>query len=320
MKPWKVYFEGSIWGHRGRDHAGREITVGKSFSWGNQIWTVPAVYVCARGLVLDICVSAEAEEMRAFVEKWLPYERMGDVPEEVREEMERQHPLRMEGKAELLCGRHRLRQKRASGSGWLPESCAVEGYRNGSEAEAFMSHYGLDRERAWAFRRVMFPWTTKRKPRQVRELTLCMEDGKMSYSGPYFSGQEEKVTFPHPITGKEYTLTILGVEERELPEVYFQREDLEYPRRCVTLGYTVTPHHEGVQVRWCGKGDAPRGKEEGGKAAGAHAVGVILQKKSGEQQAASALYFTLPEKREWRVIMMEKAREDVKWRIFGEEK
>lgn len=322
MTPWKVYFEGSLWGHRGRDHAGWEITVGKSFSWGKQMWVIPAVYVCARGLVLDVCAGADADEMRRFVEKWLPYESAGKLSEELREENERENPLRMDAKVALICDGQQLREKHASGTVWLPESCIWEGYQNGKAAEAMMTHYGLDRALAWGFRRIMCPWGDKGGKRQIRELTLFLEAGKVSYSGPRFFGSEETVTFFHPITGKEHTLTVIGEEEQELPNTYFQRENLEYPRKCVVLAYTANLEKESLQVRWCGAGDRPREKSPNPKGpTAAHAAGVIMLRDSKENRtAASALYFALPEKREWRVIVMEKPLPDVEWRLLGEEK
>lgn len=46
---WKVYFNGSLWGHHGRERAGREVSVQKWFQWVGRDWFVPSVYVCAVG-------------------------------------------------------------------------------------------------------------------------------------------------------------------------------------------------------------------------------------------------------------------------------
>lgn len=46
---WKVYFNGSLWGHHGRERAGREVSVQKWFQWAGRDWFVPSVYVCAKG-------------------------------------------------------------------------------------------------------------------------------------------------------------------------------------------------------------------------------------------------------------------------------
>lgn len=46
---WKVYFNGSLWGHHDRERAGREVSVQKWFQWAGRDWFVPSVYVCAVG-------------------------------------------------------------------------------------------------------------------------------------------------------------------------------------------------------------------------------------------------------------------------------
>ena len=322
MKQWKVFYEGSLWGHRKRDHAGRELRIHRTFLWGGREWYVPAVYVCARGLVMDLCVSAEAEAMKAFVEKWLPYEKQRDIPEEVREEMERERPLRMDLRAELHCNGRLLREAHASGSGWVPESCAWEGYQNEDAACRFVSHYGLDREKAWGFRRVMFPWDTKRGQREISSLTVKLQEHPVTFSGPCFESQEGKVTFQHPFSGKEYTLTVLEKKEDALPESAFQREDMEYPRKCVALRYTVDPPHAGVQVRWRGKGDRPREKApspHGPRAS--NSAGVVILRRDGDAPTAvSALYFTLPEKRQWRIVVQEKTVNDEEFLLIEDKK
>lgn len=43
VKPeWKVTYDGGFWDNCGR--AGKEIPVGKTFSWGDEVWYLPAVY------------------------------------------------------------------------------------------------------------------------------------------------------------------------------------------------------------------------------------------------------------------------------------
>ena len=55
---WKVYFDGSFWGHHGRERAGREVPVQKWFSWGGATGScrrftfvqraLSLIFVCAR--------------------------------------------------------------------------------------------------------------------------------------------------------------------------------------------------------------------------------------------------------------------------------
>ncbi|MFR8165914.1 MAG: hypothetical protein ACLU8D_07955 [Enterocloster sp.] len=74
-RDWKVTFEGGFYGQRGR--RGIEIPVGKTFSWGKEIWHVPAVYQCGKGLVADIFAEIDPERVRAFLELYRIWRRTG---------------------------------------------------------------------------------------------------------------------------------------------------------------------------------------------------------------------------------------------------
>lgn len=74
-QPWKVTYDGGFWRHTGR--AGREISLGKHFSWGEASWYVPAVYVCGKGLVLDLCKETDPQKMKDFINK---HQQVGSSP------------------------------------------------------------------------------------------------------------------------------------------------------------------------------------------------------------------------------------------------
>lgn len=67
-KKYKVFYQGSLYGHFGRDRAGKEIEINKSFLWGGESWLVPSVYVCGKGLVADIFKKVSIESFREFIE------------------------------------------------------------------------------------------------------------------------------------------------------------------------------------------------------------------------------------------------------------
>lgn len=69
-KKYKVFYQGSLYGHFGRDRAGKEIEINKSFLWGGESRLVPSVYICGKGLVADILKSVSVEDFRAFAEKF----------------------------------------------------------------------------------------------------------------------------------------------------------------------------------------------------------------------------------------------------------
>ena len=317
--PWQVdYGAGFRSCRKGREQSGAEIPVGKTFSWDGKSWLVPAVYVCAKGLVVDLCAWVEPEVFRPFVEKWFPWEGR-EMSRELQERAEAEHPLKTGFCASLRCNRRVLRQKSGCSTGWIPDSCAWEGWQNEREAQDFLEHYGLDREKVWSFRRLSFPWATKRRPASLRSLTLQLSQYPISVTGPRFRGAfpGERVAFTHPIDRKEYTLTVVEMEEQELPESAFHDPDLVYPRRCVAMAYTVAPEllREGIEVRDCAPGDRPKMRNPDGLAAAprAMAVGALIRRgENGEPYTTvSSLYFELPEEVEWRIVLHQRTAEDL---------
>lgn len=65
---WRVCFDGSFWGQKGR--AGQELRVDRTAAWDGRMVCIPSVYLCGKGIVLDILTRAEPEAIRAFAEKW----------------------------------------------------------------------------------------------------------------------------------------------------------------------------------------------------------------------------------------------------------
>ena len=66
----KVFFGGGFWGGRGNGRAGTELRLETQFDWAGRHWVVPAAYACGKGLVVDVCMRAEADEIRRFLKTW----------------------------------------------------------------------------------------------------------------------------------------------------------------------------------------------------------------------------------------------------------
>ncbi len=70
LREWAVYYDGSIYGYSGRAKAGLEIPVGQEFQYAGRTFLVPAVYSCAKGLVVDFCMWVDPEEYQRFIDFW----------------------------------------------------------------------------------------------------------------------------------------------------------------------------------------------------------------------------------------------------------
>ncbi len=119
-RDWKVTFEGGFYGQRGR--RGIEIPVEKTFSWGKEIWHVPAVYQCGKGLVADIFAEIDPEWVRAFLERYRDLEE-DRLTEEEQERLQQESPLETGFQPEIVLNGRKLRGVEGNGLCWLPESC-----------------------------------------------------------------------------------------------------------------------------------------------------------------------------------------------------
>ena len=93
---WKVYFEDNPGCHRPhRGRPGQEVSCGAHSVWGGQHFIIPAIYLCGKGLVVDICRQVEREAIEAHYQKLAAYEGMDidECPPEVVELAEAEDPF-----------------------------------------------------------------------------------------------------------------------------------------------------------------------------------------------------------------------------------
>ena len=328
-KPWEVYYDGNFWGHHGKDRPGKEVPVGKTFPWGTAEGLIPAVYLCGKGLVVDVCLSVPGERMKAWLEKWSAAE-----DGEARRRIAEANPINMDLQGEMEVNGRTLRLKHGCGTAWYPQP--PEGEKNGEEARRVLEHYHLNPERAWVFRRMCFPWATKQRPAALGTMTLTLAPEEAEVPGPVFTAEAGKtVPFTHPVTGTQHILTVREVERQQLPEEHLTRmpEGWEWPRWYEAVSCTASPElPEGkVFLRDRSRGGQPRRLPESenrpaGGAAFSAFVGVIggadgptavfftgIGKEKGKRfGGCSSMYFTPPERVEWKLIFRRRPWEAVR--------
>lgn len=338
---WNVYFGNGFGSHHtGRGRPGKEIPVNKTFTWGGNVWHIPAVYVCGKGLVVDLCMEIDPTVLRAFIQKWENTLDRSLTPEE-QERQTAENPTNVDYSIEAAVNGRKIRRRSGNGFGWVPESCRPESERESLqnwEAIWLMEHYGLDPERGWLFNRDCFEWATKSKP-TLKTLSLSLERRPSPVPGPRFtvSGAGDIVEFTNPITGDTHTLKVEEYEASEINMDYLPG-GWDYPTHCVGMSYTVEPElpREALTVRDRAQGDTPRPKPpeelEALAAIGgvdgpvaACSIGIIggsdgptaillANGKTGHPRAAcSALRFDPPERVEWRIVFYQKTVENIEF-------
>lgn len=235
---WEVYFECGFGGKRSRRRPGREVALGKTFTWGGEEWLAPAMYCCGEGLVLDLLKKVPAELLKRFAEKW-GLEENGEPRRELtpveQEQMENENPLEERFRAEVTVNGQPLRESTGYGRYWKPEDgCCDE------DADRVLEHYELERNCGWAIWRVCCLWNGgKLKPETV-ELTMTAE--KEAVDGGTFTAEPGKtVPLTDPRTGLTHTLRVLSLTPETMDRSLLPPVGMEFPTEYVEMQYTLEP-------------------------------------------------------------------------------
>ncbi len=242
---WAVYFEGGFWRHRGHDHAGRELPLNQRFSWGGEEWLVPAVYVCGKGMVIDLCRRVEPEQLRAFVDKW-DLEAEDELhPYSADEErlIDAENPLTLDFHAELHVNGQTLKMKHGYGVTHNPLILSFDE----DETQPLIAHYHLDESCGWAFTRLAFPWA--KKPRSVKSLVLSLHADEISLPGSclHLEKAGDSAVFTDP-EGQAHTLTLHERIAETTDLRRYMRPDAAYPEHYQIIVYSVQPDLPAMQL------------------------------------------------------------------------
>ena len=241
--------------------------------------------------------------------------------------MELENPLVLHFRPVLTVDRQTLQTNHGCAVCYNP--CLPDGEINELEAKWAADHYGLDMAFGWVICRNAFPWKTKRRP-QIKKISLTMEQQPERIPGPHFKIHTpgDSFTFSHPVSGKEYTLTVQELERQIFPKNSFGSDRYIYPTHYFVMSYTLTPEpSENVMVCDCEESDqpleiapdnSPFHPEAGHSAAcvsiiggadGSTAIVYGRSEQRGKLRAAcSSLHFdpVIQEEIEWRIDFFEK--------------
>jgi len=329
----KVYYSGSFWGgHLQQEHSGREIPINKKFLWGGLQWQIPSVYSCSKGLVIDFCVGIPRERIEKFYEHWNTDTRIFEMSEEDIEQMEKENPFRTQFTVEAKINGKELQYHEMSSVSWHP--CDIGREQIGDVQEELMKYYACDKDQGWSFIRVHFPWKTVRKPK-LRTLSLKLKEAPVACIGEQFitdqAFQSQVIQLIHPLSKKEYQLTIDGCEATSLDADAFRfRNDLEYPGYFHVLAYHISPElsFEEFRIQDRARSDRPRSRgcdsaisnrtSVGSMAViggcdGPTAIFVAGRQVSNQHTitVSSSLHFTPISKVEWQPVFYVKENEDI---------
>ena len=329
---WKVTFEGGFWSNEGT--SGKEIRVERRFTWGDEKWYIPAVYLCNEGIVVDYCKEADCAAIKAFIEKWdLLNEHKHQYSKEQREQIVQEQPLNANVHVSAMINSQQLRQKNGYGLSWVPSALLPSADRD-DDVTKLMDHYELDTDIGWSINRCCIPWGDE-KPTDIHSMELCFEPRETKISGLRFVAQQEgdDFQFVHPLTGTQHVLTVQEIESKELSQTHFPDDTMEYPRFFKAMTYTVEPDidRNHMAVLDCADGDSARPKKSISREKGsvtASSIGIIGGASGPTavimgntvprtvHAACSAVRFEPVDSVEWRIVFREKLKEDIQIKLI----
>lgn len=318
---WSVRFDSGFW-EKGSGRIGKEIAVHSRFSWGDEQWHIPSVYICGKGMVIDFCIEIDPEREKAFIEKWdLTRLEEESVTQELQDLIDQENPLNIEFQPTVTVNGKQLINKNGTAISWIPANLLPDDVQNDRTAGHIIAHYGLDPTKAWVFHRLSCLWAASKKP-EVKSVILQQERAPAQIEGIHFCNPAigEEIVFTHPIRGSEHKLTILKYEQQELSSKTFAHEEYEFPTHHTAMTFTLEPDLpvEKFRVRDCLSNDPPKRHIQNAFAPQASydaAIAVIGGKDNtafSSHMEISALHFEPHPDVEWKMIFHEKIMEDIK--------
>lgn len=331
-----VYFGENYWGCRIENiekRPGKQVTIENAFEWMGKEWRIPAVYVCEEGLVVEFCVRIPADEVASFLKKWEGQEEK--MSEEERLILELESPFPQNFCTELWINGKKAKSEGGCGASWIPHLDCEENTRTSDdiEEELLLKEYGCSRTDGWSFWRRFYAWPEERAM-EIKRLFFVMEEERRRYPGIHFhvNTSQEKYTVPfrHPVSGKEYILTVQNLEQSEHPmetdQVYdhMKIKVEKAPSHLLVMEYSTEPKlpQGDIQLYDCTPSDDPVLVKEyvsgetarviGGKS-GPIAICILSSSRSEHpdwHSACSSFHYGPVEHVEWRM----------EFRVQGKEK
>lgn len=313
-KKYKVFYQGSLYGHFGRDRAGKEIEINKSFLWGGENWLVPSVYICGKGLVAEVIKSVSSEKVNAFAEKFGLDKNSDscDFSEEHLVKIEAENPL---GGGIYVTAKINGRE---SSMEFSSSDCWNPLFPDGGGSEKLLEKYGLDKSFCWQITRVSIPWRG-RKPKKIGSLSLCLRADRLRVSNMHFKAERpgDRTEFTNPATGKTHILTVTDIKRQSLAQ--FPHIGKDEPKFFTLLRVDISPEisKDALLITDCAEGDRthkgalPRNASAIGIIGGADGPTVIISEYESGHTACSSMHFEPEYEPDWCMTFYDKPREDI---------
>ena len=298
---WEVCFGIGFGDYCQKGMTAKELAVNRRFTWQSDAWSVPGIYLCESGIIVDYCLEVSADRVLSFMSKW---DGRNEAAMSVEDKMFRQleNPLDIDCVGTLTVNDREFRCKHAFSVLWNPWT------DNTWQARRTLEHYGLDQNKGYLFRRECYPRKGKFPP--IRTMQLTLSAAPVSVPGQRFVAPEpgEHLIFTHPDTGKKHTLTVASQTREALNPNFLSNHPCCYTK----LEYELEPP---IEKPWFQIADSDPGDLWEGSPDAPSAVFLKNEEKLSNV-ALSSLRYTPAEQINWRMIFRQKLQPDVRVRLL----
>lgn len=335
---WRASFDGGSWEKAEAGGDGTEWPLQREFVWADRQWCIPSVYLCRKGLVVDLCMRVEPSEVEAFLEKWplLGEEETNRLfSREEQMQLERDHPFEVSFRAVLEVNGTECRCTSRCSTVYHPK-LGLPGQKPW-EGKRMVEHYGLDERVGWKIWRISYPARVGMS-REVTALSITMLSNAVPIPDPQFQVTGPGDTLSFAYGGQTYRLTVGEYDVKRRNRGCMRTGGLEYPPYYVVMGYTITPElpKDMVTIMDTREGDQPRPlqNDSGYASTPSHAaaIGIIGgvdgpvalwwgEKTPGALQSAccSSLYFEPVPHVNWQIVFYETQYETLTVPLLGKD-
>lgn len=326
---WNVTFDGCYFENHNNKRGTQEVLINREFEWDGETVHIPAVYLCSKGLVIDVLLEVDKNKVWNALEKFnlLNDECGSSLTRDQRDDLARENPLSRHFDASVIVNKKFMRQDHSSACSWIPD--LPEEYGPSDEAKEIIEHYGKDLDKAWSVHRMAFRWTTVKKPK-VSNLTLTLIVNEESFPAEHFKNPAigDKFEITDPTNGKKHTLTVENIDHNSFDGFPLAENGKEFPKNYTVMTYTVYPDisMREFHIEDCFNSDVVRitkpAEHEGhftpsveaeaiGIIGGADGpIAIITGSRQNRRTATSAVHFDKEYDIEWRAVFRKKVKTD----------
>ncbi len=232
-----VYYLGNFWGHDKDDTPAALTDFKKEFKRDGKLWYIPYLYISDCGLTIDFCVRISPDEfINKFIEKWnLMNKSEEDFSQAELLLIDAENPLHIYDRPEISLNGKKLKFDHSSSISYNPlfPSSVDE------TAKALAEGYGLDLSYCWVFIRTSFELKDiKNLKIKTVDLKLIPQPKGIPSENFRFTSDGAAAKITNPLSGKEYILTHIKSEEKEIDGEFLTSEKKLY---LTMVTYTISP-------------------------------------------------------------------------------